>query len=347
MHKRFGLVFAFGLASLVALLAPKAEAVTPYGATETVSAKIAQETTKQAAGMISARISQAVSSVTGSISAGTITSEAPQGGAGRAAGNDPYRWGVWANGGVSWLAGDQQNADFRGTIKTFVTGLDRLVTDDLLVGVALGYEHADIRLKYNNGRFEANNIAVSPYIGYIINNTFSLDATAGYALLNYDLERNSGNVRGSTDGSRWFGAANLNANTASGPWRFGSSLGYLYLRETTDAYTESDTTRVASGTNHLGQARLAFKLSHVVPTSWGSFTPYGQVRFEYDVDRSAPGVVDNAGTRAYDDRFGTAFTVGASIFSGNRHTFGIEASTTQFRSDISDYSLVGNYRLRF
>lgn len=336
-------------------LAAPALAAEAYNSTQVVT-QVVQQATQQTTGLISSRISQAVSNVTGNIVTPTTPTGAPRpntptsllpGGEGKAAGDAPERWGIWANVGNSWLSGDQANADFRGTLQTMIVGIDKLVTDNLLVGTALGYEHADIRLKFNNGKFKANNLAIAPYAAYVINDVFSIDATGGYSWLNYDFERNNNTITGDTTGSRWFGVANLSANTTAGAWQLGSSLGYLYMRETNEAYRESNGTLVNDSTVHLGQARANFRAGYPLQANWGSYTPYALVRFEYDVDRSPPSILDTGGTKAYDSRFGTTFGFGVNLVAGNGHFLSLEASTLQFREDLSNYSIVGSYRYRF
>jgi|AGTN01.2.fsa_nt_gi Autotransporter beta-domain. len=321
-----------------------------------VTSKIAQEATKQTTGMISGRISQAVSNATGNISAGSVpnvgvpspnTSSLQNGGAGKAAGDQATRGGAWANVSNSWLSGSQAQADFSGTLQTVVAGADYMVLDNMLVGASLGYEHGNVSLKYNGGKLKANNIAFAPYAAYIINDVWSVDAAGGHAWVDYDLSRANGTVSGNTRGSRWFASTNINANVTRGPWQLGSSVGYLYTKEHTDEYTESDGSNADGVKFRLGQAHATFRSGYLFPTDWGNVNPFGSVRFEYDANKTAATAVDAVGTKGYDSRFGTTFSVGTNFIIGDNNLLTIEGSTTQFRDNLESYTISGTYRIKF
>lgn len=319
-----------------------------YGSTPMVVAQIVAEGTKQTAGLISTRISSAVSNATGAISISpTRTSSLSEGTVGKAAGDSARRGGVWLNGSNNWMSGDHANANFSGTLQTAVAGVDYLVRDNVLVGASLGYEHGDISLKYNGGNFEANNLAFAPYAAYIINDVWSVDASGGHAWVNYDLSRANGTISGDTSGSRWFASTNLNANWRVDAWQLGTSLGYIYTKESTDDYVESDGTNANGPKFRLGQANGKFRVGYLVPTEWGTVNPFGAVRLEYDANKTAASAIDAAGTKAYDDRFGTTFSLGANVLVGDNDTLSIEGSSTQFRDDLKNYSLIGTYRHKF
>ncbi len=313
-----------------------------------VVAQVVAEGTKQTAGLISTRISSAVSNATGAISVSPVRTSSLSGEpTGKAAGDAARRGGVWLNGSNNWLSGDHANANFSGTLQTAVTGADYLVRDDILLGASLGYEHGDVSLKYSGGKFEANNFAFAPYAAYIINDVLSVDVSGGHAWVNYDISRANGTVSGETSGSRWFAATNLNANWRVDAWQLGASAGYIYTKEHTDDYTESDGTNAQGLKFRLGQASSKFRVGYLIPTDWGTVNPFGSVRLEYDANKTAASAIDAAGSKAYDDRFGTTFSLGTNVLVGDNNTVTIEGSTTQFRDDLKNYSLVGTYRFKF
>lgn len=352
LHKGF---FALGLMTLLGVsgqgfASPAPQQNQVYGSTPTptVVGQIVAEGTKQTAGLISTRISSAVSNATGAISISPVrTSSLSEGTTGKAAGDSARRGGVWLNGSNNWMSGDHANANFAGTLQTAVAGVDYLVRDNVLVGASLGYEHGNVSLKYSGGKFEANNVAFAPYAAYIINDVWSVDASGGHAWVNYDLSRANGTVSGDTSGSRWFASTNLNANWRVDAWQLGASAGYIYTTEETDDYVESDGTNAKGPKFRLGQANSKFRVGYVIPTEWGTVNPFGAVRLEYDANKTAASAVDAAGSKAYDDRFGTTFFLGTNVLVGDNDTLSFEGSTTQFRDDLKNYSLIGTYRHKF
>ena len=178
-------------------------------ATNTVAGgQVAQQSASQVSTVISSRISQAVSAGTSSGTA--ITPSVPSGGGGggggtgatpqqgssllnfgdgKSAGSATKDFGVWANFGNAWIKDDHQFENFHGIIATAVVGADYRVTDKFLVGLASGYEGARIDTPFNNGSLIANNVGIAPYVGYNFNQNYSVDATAGYAFLKYNMTR--------------------------------------------------------------------------------------------------------------------------------------------------------------
>ncbi|HLN23258.1 MAG TPA: autotransporter outer membrane beta-barrel domain-containing protein [Patescibacteria group bacterium] len=317
--------------------------------------------------MIAGRISQAVAGAVGNIGGGLAPSgsgfgnggtpapatPAPQSslelGGGGAAGEPGRRLALWTNASNSWIANNQTGVNFAGTIQTAVIGADYLFTDKIIGGITGGYEHPDIHTKFNAGTFKGNNVAITPYAAYIIDDIFSVDATAGYTFVSYDITRSSNSITGSTDGHRLAGSADLNANKTIDSWVLGSSLGASYLNEVQNAYTETGAGGTAVGQNdvRLGQAHLTGKAGYLVTQPWGSITPYGSARMEYDFNHNAAVVRDVQGDLASNSRFGTVFGLGADAAVGNFTTLNLEGTTTQFRENVSAYMVSASVRVKF
>jgi len=338
-----------------------------YGTNAAGTTVTAPEVTKQAsaqtAGLISARVSSAVSSATGNISAGAAPAPAPistptptsslqpgdkvsfSTGNTSAAGDVAKRFGAWANAGVTHINNDQAGSEFSGNILTGLVGGDYLVNDYLLVGLSGGYEHGDIDTTYNNGTLTSSGVTVAPYLAVIINKYFSIDTSFGHTWVSYD--ESHGGVTGSTNGSRYFATVNGNANTMIDNWQLGSSLGFLYTKEDQDAYSESNGTAVGKVKVRLGQARATERLGYLAPVSWGYVNPYGWARLEYDVSKTAAGVIDSKGTLASHSNFGTTFGLGVNFGLGDYTTLNVEGTTTQFRENLQVYGGTATIRVKF
>lgn len=334
-----------------------------YGnkATNQVAApQVAQQAASQTSAIISARISQSISGGVSGLSPAAPSVAPTSGGGpissnvkdlvGKSAGSEDKPLGVWLNAGAARVSDTHAFETFHGSITTVVGGMDYRITDRALAGLAVGYESANIKTTFNNGSMRAGNIAVSPYVGYAINDTLSLDATLGYAFVNYDMTRLNGQARGSTGGGRLFGAANLTAKTEMGNWRLSTGLGYLYLQETQDAYAETGSagTAVSKVKIRMGQLRSTNKAGYELATSWGSITPYAMIRPEYDVNKSPASLLDTAtSTMAVSDRFGTTFGLGLNMTVGDESTINLEGTTSQFRSHLGMDGVTGTVRFRF
>ena len=365
-------VISFGV-----VVSPSAWAGNTYATNTVAGGQVAQQSASQVSTVISSRISQAVSAGTSSGTA--ITPTVPSGGGGgggtggpggpggpggtpqqgssllnfgdgKSAGSATKDFGVWANFGNAWIKDDHQFENFHGIIATAVLGGDYRVTDQFLVGVATGYEGARITTPFNNGSLTANNVGIAPYMGYNFNQNYSVDATAGYAFLKYNMTRLSNSVYGTTYGGRVFGATNFNAKTTMGNWQLGTGLGYMYLSEAQNAYREMGTagTQVDRVNIRLGQLRSTTRVGYFETTDWGFLNPYVSVRPEYDVNKSPAGIVDaTTGTKAVSDRFGATFAGGLVAGVGDDLTLMLEGSSGQFRSHMSMNGLTGTIRYRF
>jgi len=329
-----------------------------------VAPKVVQTASTQTASLISSRVSAAVSGATGTIAPGGGPS-APVGGPapvslipggkgfsagngdGKASGSAPKRFGVWANASYTYLENTQANSNFDGDVVNAMAGADYLLTDRILVGLALGYENQDITTKFNAGKLEGNGFTVSPYVAFILNKNISFDLTIGHSWVDYDVSRSNGTITGSTEGDRWFGVANANFTTNINRWQLGATAGYLYTQEKQDAYNESNGRGVDSVYVHLGQARLTGKAGYLIPTGFGYLNPYGSARIEYDVVKNPAAVIDASGTKASNDDFGVTFGLGVSAGIGDSTTVNLEGNTTQFREDLNVYGVSGNVRYKF
>jgi outer membrane autotransporter protein len=112
------------------------------------------------------------------------------GGAGGAGSYNLAGWSVFVD--PSLFAGtrsttmDRTGYDFSG--EGFTMGMDRKVADNLLVGLAAGYTHANAYFSGSGGSADLDLVPISLYAAYMPRN-FYIFGTAGYALNLYDLNR--------------------------------------------------------------------------------------------------------------------------------------------------------------
>ncbi len=82
---------------------------------------------------------------------------------------------------------DQTGYDF--TIGGFTTGIDWRVRDDLLVGVATGYNHTDANFQNSGGSISGDTLPVSAYVAYLPG-AFYACGSLGYSLNMFNMHRN-------------------------------------------------------------------------------------------------------------------------------------------------------------
>lgn len=262
-------------------------------------------------------------------------------------GNGAARYNsVWAGGSYNHVKKGDTNGRYNGDVKNGVVGYDRRVTQNLILGVATGYEQVDITTEYNSGTVEGSSVSVSPYLGYVINGWLSVDATIGHTWIKYDFTQNGGSVKGSTDAGRWFGSTNLTATHRLGDFRLRGSVGYLRLYEQQDGYRDSTGAQVDKSEVNFGQIRTTVGGAYDIAASFGVLSPNAFVRMEYDTPTSHSVMVGNSWMSS-SDRTGAVFGLGVDAAIGNDLVFNVTATSTQFRQNTEAYSLIGNVRYSF
>ncbi len=214
---------------------------------------------------------------------------------GLAAGDDYRGIGVWSS--YTYTGYDaslpinsavRPLATYEAKQSTFFAGIDTFVLDRAVIGLAVSYEDTDTRTDYNGGDNEAQGYTLAPYMAYSINDTFSIDAFAGYSSLEYDTTRidnvSGDTIFGSFDADRWFIATNLNANMIKNNWIINGRVGFLYTEEEQDAYQERgpNTARALGERNvDLSQISLGFNVAY----SMDRVEPFAGVSYYNDISR--------------------------------------------------------------
>lgn len=264
---------------------------------------------------------------------------------GVSAGGGEGKIGVWVNAAWSGIEDDLSSTAFDGDVVTVMGGVDYMFTDRMIAGMAVGYENADVDTIFNQGTIESDGATISPYIGFIINQYFTVDLSGGYSFGETDLSRidlAGTTVTGNMDWSRWFVAGNLNAYYNVGKFRLNGRIGYLRVEETQEAFTESDTTFNPERTIDLGQVRVGGSVGY----DMGRIQPYVTGTFEYDAQRTDVVVAAGQDQPANDE---TGFEVGGGVrFSlSDRVTGGVEATTHLGRENFSSTTVNGTLRIKF
>jgi hypothetical protein len=350
-------------AVFAACAASTAFAGTTYGPNGPSNVNTSRETVSRATdltvGIINDRINQATADAGfGVFTAGAGTKYVMGNGGGMAAGSEPPRIGFWGSLGATSVRDWQPGADYYGTIISGVAGVDYRFRDWLLFGIAGGYEGTNINTGFNIGNQLGSGGIVSVYSAVRLADSLSVTGQVGHGWLNYTENHQS--VNGAFTGDRWFTAINLNFGTtidtrlptgfhvgSSGDWLLSGQIGYFYFAEVQSAYTETNGNAVASSMPYLGEVRLKGQVGYRFKTDWGSVIPFGSARLEFDTNYSDPPVISAQGLRASASNFGVTFSAGLKAALGERSSFIIEGTTTQFRQYFESYGINGSFRLQF
>lgn len=318
--------------------------------TETLRAATVQTMT-----LISTRISQRMAAVKDPGNPVTYSMDENSGQIGVSGGNGKKGIGVWVQGAYTSVDNDNVATAFDGSIITGMVGVDYLIKDRFLIGLSAGYESSDIDTTFNRGSIEGAGWMVAPYASVKLNNIFSIDATGGYAWLNYDMTRKeylttNETWTGETDATRWFAAGLINADHSINAWRLHAHAGVLYTEETKDSFLEKSTNtlsprvRIAEQDTTLGQGILGARLGYSFFS--GKFTPYVLIQGEWDFSKDA--IVVAAGqTKPEDDDFGLRTGLGFNLALGSFVTAQLQGETVLLREDYTEYKGLAKLRVDF
>jgi hypothetical protein len=253
---------------------------------------------------------------------------------------------VWVASSVTWLKKTDTNGNYGGTVSNAVVGYDRRLTDNLVGGMALGYEKVLINTGYvvGGGSVEGDTVSLSPYLGYSLTDWLVVDATAGYARIGYRFKTSTTEI-GETMANRWFGATNLTAFERHGDTLLKASLGYLRIAEFQDSYTSNANSVNRASLANFGQMRAQVSVGQDIRTEYGLFTPTVFTRYEYDLPHTAK--VDLAsGYKSTNDRDGVVFGIGLDMVMDD-WKFNLSGTSTQFRQNTEIFGLSAVARYSF
>ncbi len=249
---------------------------------------------------------------------------------GLAAGDTFTNLGVWAGYTRSDFDNDFVRTRYDGDRNSVMVGADFAPADNMVLGVAIGYEQTDIETEYNLGEVDSDGWTVAPYFGMVFNDTWSMDVNGGYSFVDTDQFRTAGGTRitSDLDTSRWFVAANVNGFTAIDNWLLTGRLGLVRAESDDDGYTELNTATGVPGVTFDDRSTSLTQLSvgGEVAYSFGEFEPY--VSLTYNHDASFTKTRLTAGLQPANDNNDFLFGGGFNYFSD---TNGLSASASYHR----------------
>lgn len=261
---------------------------------------------------------------------------------GLSAGDDfePVLVGVWGSFSHTRFENDFVRTKYDGTRNMFMGGLDFSPNDDTVIGVAFGYEKADIDTDFNGGAADSDGYTIAPYLGMVINDTWNFDISAGYSNLDTDQYRIQTGTRitSDVDTSRWFFSGNLNGFTQRGNWLLTGRIGAMYATSKDDEFTESNSLTTVGRTHKLGQFNLGGEAAYQM----GDMEPFIGATYSYDMTATELDLLGSP--QPSNDRTDFLLTGGLRFFSKTGMSGAVELSKRLGREDYSETTVNLNLR---
>ena len=155
-------------------------------------------------------------------------------------------WGVFVGGAGEFIGvnGDQNASGYHVTSGGLTVGADYRLSDQLAVGLALGYANSTVSLS-NDGRVIANSSRADAY-GVWFNDGFHVEGMVGGGYSSYDTQRQglgvggtTSTATGNTDGGEVGGLLGGGYDWRKGPWTFGPQALLQYTYVDINSFTES------------------------------------------------------------------------------------------------------------
>lgn len=216
---------------------------------------------------------------------------------------DPAKTGGWfrAVGDVASLNGTSAAPGFKTRTGGLITGFDRAVTDNLILGVAGGFSRTTLsQSSGGTGSIETPSVAL--YGSYKLG-VLDFDATAGYAYDHMHAARPAQNAESSSshEGHEFTAALQADASLSGNGLIFTPAAGVQYVRLFENAFSESGSPlldlSVSSRSSSSLQPFIGVSAAKSFITGGGMLLiPEIDISYAYEAANPVPALVQTAGT---------------------------------------------------
>lgn len=276
---------------------------------------------------------------------------------GMAAGNTPAQWNFWGSvnsdknkydRGVYFdpVGGSNHTQSSNTNVTNAVVGGDYQLTPTIALGVSAAFDSssgnaasAQVGALTNYSSSNTSGYTVAPYIGWQINQDWSLDATLGTG----NVKLNTTEVTGKAN--RSFYGANLSYATWMGNWQLSGKGSYLHGEEKYGNLTSGAGVLLAGTgvTNKIDQMRIGGQAGYWMNDN---VMPYFGLTYASDVGRSTTSTASQIGTDI--GRTAWVYSLGANFYSvTNSITGGVSFNQEVSRTYSKISNLMGNINFRF
>ena len=194
---------------------------------------------------------------------------------------------VWFDGNRTRLDSDRAGQDYDARNDALLFGIDAVLLSRAVIGAVASVEFGNTNISSDPGEQDNRTYSGTLYGAYSIDDTWSVDALAGYGYNKTDLKlaRLGAEVSGDYGADRYFAAANV-----SGLWGYESfellaTAGYRYAIEYPDDYTASNGQPVDPGSSFVGTARVGGEIAYLMEGT----SPFVGGYYEHDTISSDSG----------------------------------------------------------
>jgi len=265
---------------------------------------------------------------------------------GKAAGSGGMALGAWAGLSRTKTENDFASTAFEDRRVDFLVGIDTTLDNGALVGVAFGIQTGETETAFNSGEQDVTALTVAPYVGMLLTDWLSFDATIGYSEVQIDQFRiapgTGAVITSDVDSMRAFAAVNLAATHSVGNLLLTGLGGLSWATQRDDAFRESGGLLVPAQSSSVGRFLLGGEAAY----SAGGWEPYARAMVEHDFSsdrvRFAPGVA-----QPENDDTDVLVSFGLRYFSADNLSAALEYSTLLGRRNLDEDTLSANVRWQF
>ena len=242
---------------------------------------------------------------------------------GIAASPDLSNWSIWATPVFSSFKNNIAPYTSKGDVSIALVGLEYNHNDTVIAGLSYAYSSIDATTTYNGGKLKSVSTTVSPYLVYIVNDRWMLDASAGFGQAN--PENNINGVTGKTSSQSFFSSAGVTNTIEMGKFLVRPRASYTVYKDYLAGYRNSANVVNDSLTSWLSQAKFGGTVSYEAKP----FSPFVSAHTMFNSWNMNPSTTaPSAYASTYQLQVGANASKG--LFYGTI-AYQLEKSTNQFR----------------
>lgn len=263
---------------------------------------------------------------------------------GVSAGDGGNKYGLWLSGASAITSNEEAFNDFDGISRTGTIGFDYKPSNNLVLGVSVFGEGAELDTNYNLGTVSRQGYSVVPYAAYDFGQGTTVDGLFGLSYLTGEITRAAGAAEGDFSGYRTMTSLNAHHNYVLGAVLLRGDVGYTYAHEKQGAYNESGTNaRIGAKTTNLAQGKIGGRVAY----GFDQFEPYAQAHYVRDFVRNSLSGTGTQPATPANDKDEVLTAIGLDWYPTATESVGVEVSHGFFRTNESVTTAILNARISF
>lgn len=253
------------------------------------------------------------------------------------------KWNAWLSLSQSNVANKFQPLSSSGRVNLELIGVDYTFGNNLIVGLAAGWDQTRIGTSFNSGNIKGDGNIVAPYLSWRFAPSWNFDATlgAGRARINQVDNSVPGSITGNYTDRRALGSLSVSYARLVGKWQLTGRGSYLAAQDRLDQFTLSNGTTIAGTTNKTGQVRVGGQAMY----NGGVFLPYFGLYYFNDVQRVS--IAQTGGQTPANDRDGFQAQLGIQFAPRGPVYGGLMIASDFGRRESRNDLFLGNIGIRF